>query len=150
LGGIPFVPAGFTPPEGLRTALFEFEPLDERHNEADHAAWTSSLEHIRATPGFAGQGWPRPLTLDENRRDLARHARDFAARAGFTYTVLEPARREVIGCVYIYPDRTRDADASVRSWVRASRAELDRPLWEAVSTWLAEAWPFEHVDYAAR
>jgi hypothetical protein len=38
----------------------------------------------------------------------------------------------------------------VRSWVRASRAELDAPLFRTVSTWLAEAWPFERVDYAPR
>ena len=36
------------------------------------------------------------------------------------------------------------------SWVRASRAELDVPLWQAVSDWLAAEWPFQNVDYAAR
>jgi hypothetical protein len=38
----------------------------------------------------------------------------------------------------------------VLSWVRASRAELDAPLWQAVSDWLATDWPFENVDYARR
>lgn len=45
------------------------------------------------------------MTLEGNRADLERHARDFAARSGFTYTVLDPSDRSVIGCVYIYPDR---------------------------------------------
>ena len=36
------------------------------------------------------------------------------------------------------------------SWVRASHAELDLPLRELISRWLAEAWPFEHVAYATR
>ena len=63
----------------------------------------------------------------------------------------------MIGCVYIYPLRsTDDGDArkpiagaaSVLSWVRASRAELDVPLWQAVSAWLEADWPFEHVVYA--
>ena len=68
------------------------EPLDVRHNLADHAAWTSSIAHIRATPGFAGRTWPdAPMSLEENAGDLARHARDFADRTGFTYTVLDPA-----------------------------------------------------------
>ena len=44
------------------------------------------------------------MTLEENLDDLERHARDFADRTGFTYTVLDPATRAVMGCVYIYPD----------------------------------------------
>ena len=56
----------------------------------------------------------------------------------------------MIGCVYIYPDKDEQHDATVLSWVRASRAELDVPLWRAVSTWLAEDWPFARVAYAAR
>jgi hypothetical protein len=44
------------------------------------------------------------MTPEENRADLERHARDFAARSGFTYTVLDPSDRDVIGCVCIYPD----------------------------------------------
>lgn len=38
----------------------------------------------------------------------------------------------------------------MRSWVRASHAELDVPLWRAVTAWLDEAWPFERVAYAPR
>ena len=33
---------------------------------------------------------------------------------------------------------------------RADRAELDKPLQDAVQTWMAEAWPFQKPDYAAR
>ena len=40
---------------------------------------------------------------DKNRADLQRHADDFRNRTGFTYTVLDPQSRDVIGCVYIYP-----------------------------------------------
>jgi hypothetical protein len=64
--------------------------------------------------------------------------------------VLDPATRDVIGCVYIYPPPGGDADARARSWVRASRAELDAPLWRTVSDWLASDWPFGRVEYAAR
>jgi hypothetical protein len=142
-----FVPDGFVPPTRLRTSQLVLEPLGVEHNEADYEAWTTSIDHIRATPGFTGK-WPRPLTLDENRADLQGHAEDFAARTGFTYTVLDPATRDVVGCVYIYP--ADGGGARVRSWVRASRVELDRPLWQAVSAWLDEAWPFERVEYAPR
>jgi hypothetical protein len=126
-------------------------PLGREHNARDHAAWSSSIDHIRATPGFASWSWPEPMTLDENLADLDAHARDFAAGEGFAYAVLDPATDDVIGCVYVYPDADGRADASVRSWVRASSSELDVPLWRAVSDWLAsDAWPFARVAYAAR
>jgi hypothetical protein len=88
------------------------------------------------------------MTREENLADLERHARDFANRDGFTYSVLEPDSDRVIGCVYIYPDKTGDHEAVVQSWVRASHAELDAPLRETVSGWLAERWPFERFAYA--
>jgi hypothetical protein len=56
----------------------------------------------------------------------------------------------VIGCLYIYPARDPGYDAQARSWVRASHAELDAPLWRTVSEWLAADWPFANVQYAPR
>ena len=53
-----FVPADFEPPTSLVTDRFRLEPLGPQHNDADHAAWTSSIEHIRATPGYPDGGWP--------------------------------------------------------------------------------------------
>jgi len=108
------------------------------------------MGHIAATPGWVGSRWPREMTEDENLADLKGHADDFRNRTGFTYTVLDPAKLEVIGCVYIYPHPDGGADARVRSWVRTSRAELDLPLWRAVSDWLVSDWPFATVEYARR
>jgi hypothetical protein len=51
-----FVPVGFEPPTSLTTDQFRLEPLGPRHNQADHAAWMSSIEHIRSTPGFPATG----------------------------------------------------------------------------------------------
>ncbi len=148
----PFVADTFEPPPWHVTASFVLEPLGQTHNDADFAAWSSSIAHIRSTPGFPWEGWPHPMTLAENLRDLTRHAEDFERRSGFTYTVLDPADGDVIGCVYIYPPRgsVDDHDAAARSWVRADRAELDVALWKAVSRWLAKEWPFERVAYAPR
>jgi hypothetical protein len=148
----PFVPAAFAVPAGLETPSFRLEPLGPQHNESDHAAWTSSIGHIRATPGFEGRDWPPVdgMSLAENRSDLAGHARDFEQRTGFTYTVLEPGSGDVIGCVYLYPARDDAHDVRATSWVRADVAHLDAELHAAVSRWLAEDWPFERVAYAAR
>jgi len=145
-----FVPHDFDVPRRLETAQFVLEPLGPEHNEQDYDAWTSSMEHIAGTPGWGGSSWPREMTPNENRADLERHADDFRNRKGFTYTVLDPASRDVIGCVYIYPRRDSDVDVRVLSWVRASHAALDVPLWRAVSDWLASDWPFASVEYAGR
>jgi hypothetical protein len=144
------VPSGFVVPTVLVADDFRLEPLGPQHNDSDYEAWSSSLEHIHATPGWETSSWPDDRTLDDNLRDLKRHADDFEQRTGFTYTVLDPATGAVIGCVYIYPDKTGEPDARVSSWVRASRADLDVPLWRAVTDWLADEWPFEGVAYAER
>jgi hypothetical protein len=148
----PFVPPGFTPPTTLVTERFRLEPLGPQHNEADLAAWTSSIEHIRATPGYPDGRWP-PLdgmSAEDNLRDLRRHAEDFAERKGFTFTVLDPADGDVIGCVYLYPSASKDHDVEVQSWVRADRAELDVPLADAVADWVATAWPWQRPDLCGR
>jgi hypothetical protein len=145
-----FVPRDFEVPRRLETPQFVLEPLGPEHNDQDYDAWTSSGEHIHTTPGWQDSSWPREMTPDENRADLQRHADDFRNRKGFTYTVLDPASREVIGCVYIYPLPESDHDALALSWVRASHAQLDTPLWRAVSEWLASDWPFGSVKYAPR
>ena len=143
-----FVPADFEVPRELVCEEFRLEPLGPEHNEGDYRAWTSSIAHIRATPGFEGRSWPTPdMTPAENLGDLERHAADFAGRSGFTYTVRATGSDEIIGCVYIYP---LASGADVRSWVSADRVPLDVALYEAVSAWLSSAWPFAAVRYAPR
>jgi hypothetical protein len=143
-----FVPEDFAVPSGLSAGPFRLEPLGPEHNAADYAAWTSSIEHIRATPGFIGRKWPvAGMTLDENLSDLRRHAKDFARRRGFTYTVLAGGGNDVAGCVYIYPSKEGGYDAEVQSWVRADHADQDAALRSAVRDWLAAAWPVRAVRY---
>ncbi len=126
-----FVDPSFVPPEGLDTPDFRLRPLGPEHNVSDFAAWSSSIEHIHATPGWEGSDWPMPMTLEANLGDLEGHAADFAARTGFTYTVLAPDADEVIGCVYIYPARTAGRPGPLLG-PRAD-AHLDAPLYQAVS-----------------
>ena len=155
-----FVPDDFAVPRELVTVDFRLKPLGPQHNAGDYEAWTSSIDHIRATPGFQDTGgtpgfgdgtWPDPhMTLEENLADLRRHAEDFAQRAGFTYTVLARVRDRIIGCVYIYPLRGEEGTADVHSWVRADRADLDAALHDAVAAWLDHTWPFTAIRYAPR
>ena len=143
-----FVPEDFEVPLGLVTDDFRLEPLGPEHNERDHEAWMSSIDHIWSTPGFPDGTWPTAMTLERNLEDLVRHRGDFDARKGFTYSVLDGD--EIIGCLYIYPSKEPAYDAEVSSWVRVSRAELDVPLWRTVTAWLETDWPFERPMYAPR
>lgn len=147
-----FVPEGFVAPRSLVADDFVLEPLGPQHNASDLAAWGSSIDHIRSTPGYPDGRWPPEggMSAEENLADLTRHAADFEARRGFTFTVLDPASREVVGCVYLYPSREAEHDVEVQSWVRADRAELDRPLADAVAQWLADAWPWTRPDRHGR
>jgi hypothetical protein len=147
-----FAPEDFEPPTSLVTERFRLEPLGPQHNEADHAAWMSSIEHIHSTPGYADRPWPPRdgMTLEQNLADLRRHADDFTHRTGFTFTVLDPADDDVIGCVYLYPSASDGWDVTVRSWVRADRSDLDVPLADAVAHWLATDWPWTRVDRRGR
>jgi hypothetical protein len=149
-----FVPEDFAVPDGPAAGEFRLTPLGPQHNEADYAAWTTSIDHIRRTPGFPDGNWPHEMSLNDNLRDLERHAQDFADRRGFTYTVLSTGTGDVIGCVYIYPERGGSAGgqrrASVQSWVRADRAALDPVLHDTVLAWLERDWPFDSIAYAPR
>jgi hypothetical protein len=40
-----FVPVDFDAPTVLASNQFHLEPLGPEHNQADHAAWMSSIEH---------------------------------------------------------------------------------------------------------
>ena len=156
MSGELFVPEDFAVPDGLIAGEFRLAPLGPQHNEADYAAWTASMDHIRATPGFPNGSWPHEMSLSDNLRDLERHAQDFAGRRGFTYTVLGAGTWDVIGCVYIYPASGREPGgegrrhASVRSWVRADCAALDPVLHNTVLAWVERDWPFDSIQYAPR
>ncbi len=142
-----FVPEHFVVPRSFQGPGFRLEPLGPEHNRRDYEAWSSSMDHIRATPGD-WEEWPHPMTLEDNLGDLEKHAREFHDRQAFTYSILDGD--EVIGCLYIYPDEESDTDAYVSSWVTESRAEMDTVVWRSVTDWLTREWPFREFRYADR
>lgn len=138
----------------MDTQHFVLEPLGPQHNDADHAAWSSSIDHIRATPGFradlwGGDDWPYPMSAEQNLADLTQHAHEFDRGEALAYTVLEPGTRDVIGCVYVDPDDI--ADARCRFWVRADRAALDSELEQVIREWLSgPEWNLGAVRFPGR
>ena len=145
---VPFVPTDFAVPQSLETDEFRLRMLTVNDVVKDYDAVMSSADHCKTI--WPGLGWPEGLTLEQNLIDLGWHQKEFQMRRSFAYTVVNPSESKVLGCVYIYPDASGQHDARVRSWVRASRPELDVQLWRAVTDWLAEEWPFERVAYAER
>ena len=123
-----FIPPDFEPPTSFVTDQFLLEPLGPQHNEADHAAWTSSVEHIRATPGYRNRSWP-PLdgmSLEANLADLRSHADDFTAGRGFTFTVLDPADGTVIGWPTCIRPRPTETSASGRGYAPTGPTSTNR------------------------
>lgn len=143
----PFVPADFDVPQSLEFEPFRLEPLDAHHNDRDFEAWMSSIDHIHATPGFPDGNWPTPMSKDDNLKDLVRHASDFGERKGFTYSIL--VGDDVVGCLYIYPSKD-EHDADVSSWVTERYADSDVTVWNAISEWIDDVWPFANPYYAPR
>jgi hypothetical protein len=141
---VPLVPDAFEVPLRHETADFVLEPLGPEHNERDHAAWTSSIDHIRATRGFEARSWPRPMTREENLRDLEGHRAEFDERVAFAYSVLDPESDDVIGCVYVDPAPSGEG-AVIRTWVRETHAHLDETLRSEVVAWLERDWPLASV-----
>jgi hypothetical protein len=139
------VAAEFSIPSTLETDRVSLRMLRLSDAEADYEAVMESQRRLRAG---SPNGWPREgFTLAENRTDLTRHESEFDARIAFAYTVLNPVRDKVLGCLYINPSQTADAD--VYMWTRDSvhRTGLTTHLFDAVDGWLKSCWPFDNLNY---
>src|SRR5579864_4941638 len=126
-----FYPRDARIPEALRTDEFLVRPLRATDVTLDYDAVISSRAELLLGSGGT---WPREgFTLEENLADLQRHEQEHQERVAFTYTVMNPAETECLGCVYIVPlKRLVDPDgasneylnentAYVSFWVRQSR-----------------------------
>jgi hypothetical protein len=97
-------------PTELRIDACVLQPLRATDVERDFEAVMASQEALRERTGGR---WPRPdFTLAENLTDLREHEADFAARRGFTYTVLDPGETSCLGCVYVYPPDHAEREAA--------------------------------------
>jgi hypothetical protein len=144
------VPPGFDVPQSYDLGWARLEPLRPSHTASDYLAWTNSVDYIRSLPDFQHRDWPtRSVTPEQNTRDLEKHAEDFQSRSGFTYTVLN-GDDLVIGCLYIYPDKSGLTNATVRSWLRASESHLDVAMRESITGWLRAEWPFGSWTYGGQ
>lgn len=143
-------------PDGLTTDDFILRPIVAADAELDYAAVMESRDYLRT---WEQSSWPEDdFTVAANREDLEKAERRHANREAFTYTVLNPAETECLGCVYVMPPDARmftksritpvgdhrwaDYDAAVFFWIRKSHlaTKTDRVLLDALRTWLAQDW----------
>jgi hypothetical protein len=134
----------FEVPAGLEHERFRLRMLTVDDVEKDFDAINARVDHL---------GAPRPPFVDTirlNLVDLGWHQKEFELRRSFAYTVVAPDESEVLGCVYLNPSETHDAE--VRLWVTKSAWEdgLDPVLEAAVRDWVATRWPFERVAFGER
>lgn len=148
---------GIEPADGFSGDGFIVRPLVPSDVELDHAAVMSSREflyHWEQEPPYP----PEDFSVEDNLKDLQKM--DDAHRDGsrYTYTVMNPAETQTLGCVYFLPNNDRmyrtaevtshdgtdlsSVDATVSFWVRVSTWEdgFERTLLEAVLGWLRDAW----------
>lgn len=151
-------------PGKLQTHEFLIRPLRASDVEADYDALMESREMLRI---WDQSEWPADdFTLEDNRADLQDHEEDHAARQSFTFTVMDPADRTCLGCIYLHELKSvlqahgvgTDAlqkvgamDVYVTFWVRASRLKdgLDQKLLTRLTKWFDESWAFDRVAWGA-
>lgn len=150
-------------PADLRTEEFTLRPIVADDAEADYAAVVETREYLRL---WQQSTWPEDdFTVDANRIDLTDLEERHAARRALTYTVLDPAGTECLGCVYVFAtsatflvksavtsvgdDEWADVDAVVFFWARLSRMEMgmDERLLAALRAWFQEEWKLKRVVY---
>ena len=113
--------------------------MDADDVDADYPAVMAARERLWRIYGDAW-GWPpETLTFDQDRDDLARHARETAAHESFLYGVFDETEAGFFGCVYVDPPASEAEDAVVvlvgrggdgrhraRARARLVRADVDR------------------------
>ena len=140
-----WLPAGFRHPERVDLPTgHHLRPIRGSDTEIDYPAVMGSRERLWDVYGEAW-GWPpATMTVEQDREDLERHAREIEAHESFNYALLDAAEERLLGCVYIDPTDEPDADALVSWWVvdDAVGTDIERALDDFVPRWLAEEWPF--------
>jgi hypothetical protein len=153
----------FPVPSGLTTGEFALRPIKATDAEADYAAVMETREQLRL---WEQSDWPADdFTVDGNREDLVGLEERHDAHSAYTYTVVDPAGTEALGCVYVFPigakflarsevtpldDALWDAvEAVVYFWARRSRMDvgMDARLLDALRGWFATEWGLSRVGY---
>ncbi len=146
------LPADTPVPAPPRGDEFLLTPLRVDHVVLDYEAVMSSRERLWTLFG-AGWGWPRAdMSLMQDLVDLGWHQKEFQRRRSFSWAMLSPDERCVLGCCYLDPTERAGFDAEACYWVRSDRiaSGLEDRLAAVFRGWLASAWPLARVAFPGR
>ncbi|MDM8555924.1 hypothetical protein QUF75_14420 [Desulfococcaceae bacterium HSG7] len=91
-----FVPQEFIVPKSFVTEQYCLEMLSPSVTEIDYDAVMTSKIRLRTVFSEKTE-WPKDdMSLEENRRDLQKHALEFKSRQAFAYTVLTLSKEKCI------------------------------------------------------
>jgi hypothetical protein len=150
-------------PGGLRNDEFVLRPITAADAEMDYRAVMETRRYLRL---WEQSSWPADdFTVDANREDLVGLEKRHLAHRAFTYTVVDPAGTECLGCVYVFPttatflaksavtavgdDDWSEVEAVIYFWARLSHMELglDGRLLDALRAWFATEWKVARAVY---
>ena len=151
---------GIEPARGFTAEGFIVRPLTPADVALDHDAVMSSREflfHWEQDPPYP----PEDFSVEDNLEDLEQMDRAHRDGSRYTYTVMNAAETEALGCIYVLPNDDRmyltaevtshdgtdlsTVDATVSFWVRPSTWAdgFERIVLDAVLDWLHHDWSFE-------
>jgi hypothetical protein len=119
-------------------------PMGPEDTGIDYPAVMGSRERLW---GIYGEAWgwpPEHMTPEQDRDDLAHHAREIAAHESFLYGLFEEDEAELLGCLYVDPPtKIGDIGAEVSWWVvdPLVGSDVERALDAFAERWLREEWP---------
>lgn len=148
-------------PSGLTHHRFVATPLTTTLVDVDYAAYMASPDVIREHSD--GRWTVEGFTAADDAAQIAQHEVDHHARRSFTYLLLDNAKSQSLGCLYLNPlhaylDRVGADAATIDSWplnaamvtfwIRQDLQDsnLPRAVVVAVDEWLMRCWPIRaHV-----
>ncbi|MEM7667812.1 MAG: hypothetical protein AAF317_01510 [Pseudomonadota bacterium] len=128
-------------PQDLTLASFRLRWLTPADVEQDYIAVMESEAELMAE---FGRTWPKGLTLEDNRLDLAWHQREFEAKRSYAWIIEDAGTGAYLGCAYVYPDWSPTGPMEAWWWFRTSVAEtVDRAAFRQIFLdWLGgPPWP---------
>jgi len=163
---------GIEPAPGFTRDGFIVRPLMPSDVALDYDAVMSSREflfHWEQNPPYPSEDF----SLEDNLQDIEKMCSAHRDGSRYTYTVMNAAETEALGCVYLIPNDDRmyltaevtsrdgtelsTVDATVSFWVRPSTWDdgFERMLLGAILKWLHNDWSLkrpviitnEHLDH---